>query len=662
MAPPSGRKRQDSTPDGLGHGDHGQAILVVSTDRHVLWANEAARLLLSKSDEPLTGLRCHEILRDRRQPCVQDDGCPLAHCTESGLSAPCPSPGLDDGAGRHAAVHPVPGPHGEVAEFVLSLTPPPGADGQQNDRHGRGHELSLLFTLTEMFNRGCTLQEIVELLARRLCRDLEFGLTAVYLPSRDARQLVMTSTIVQTGLRAPLERALGGGWPPSLSIPQHGKSLFWRAFRSRRATNVTSPRAISAALMEHAENPALRRILPGLQQVLGINAARLVPIRSHGEQVGLVLFTSHRDITRRQRERAKGIIDSVADLLRRTIARDERRQLQRQTAAILSSVQDGVLGLDTEGRLTFVNNSAARLLGWQSERVVGRTLLDLDTLPRSPSGQGGTDQDPIARAILSSQRLHQQEAVLRHRDGTELQVSFSVSPLEEDAEIRGVVLTFADISGRKRTEANLRRSLEHLRLSLSGTVMALGRMAEMRDPYTAGHQLRVSQLAQAIATRMGLPIDVIELVRLAALVHDIGKIGIPVELLTKPGTLAPHEFELIRTHTTVGWEILEQAHLHEAIADIARQHHERLDGSGYPDGLRGTQIRREARIIAVADTVEAMASHRPYRPARGADDALAEIFRQRGRHYDPEAVDACLHLFRVKGFEWQEPEHYHRER
>jgi putative nucleotidyltransferase with HDIG domain len=220
--------------------------------------------------------------------------------------------------------------------------------------------------------------------------------------------------------------------------------------------------------------------------------------------------------------------------------------------------------------------------------------------------------------------------------------------------VRGAVVTFSDISERKRVEDELRQSLEHLRMSLSGSVLALGRMAEMRDPYTAGHQQRVAQLAQAIAARMGMSDDMVELVRLAALVHDIGKIGVPVELLTKPGELAQHEFELMRTHTTVGWEILSQAHLHQAIADIARQHHERLDGSGYPDGLEGTRIRPEARILAVADTVEAMASHRPYRPARGIDEALTEIFRQRGRHYDPAAVDACIQLFRVGGFTFQE--------
>jgi PAS domain S-box-containing protein/putative nucleotidyltransferase with HDIG domain len=640
----------EPTPGPLLEGN--QAVLVISTDRRVLWSNEAARRLLSRTDEPLAGLLCHSLLSGRDGPCQADDGCPLTSALDSGRPAACTLHRRADQPALQAALHPVPGPHGEVAEFVVTISPPRTSQGP--DARACSEELALLFTLSEMDKRGCSVNEVLELLARRLCRSLDRQFVSIYLPSRDARHLLMLAGTAAPGIRQPLERALGGTLPRTVAIPERSDSVLWRAFRASRHTLLRSEEDIRRGLLEHAQSPALRQVLPGLQAALSVGAVRLIPVRTQGQPVGLVLLAGHTDLSKDARERARRSLEDAGELVQRMVLRDERRRLQRRTAAILSAVQDGVLGLDTSGRVNFANATAIELLGWNRDNLGGRTLQELHALPPLPPGVDAQPSDPILRATLSGTRVHQVETELHHRDGRVLQVSASVAPLEEDGEVHGAVVTFSDISERKRVEAELRRSLEQLRLSLSGTVLALGRMAEMRDPYTAGHQQRVAQLAQAIAERMGLPRETTELVRLAALVHDIGKIGIPVELLTKPGQLASHEFELIRTHTTVGWEILEQAHLHQAVADIARQHHERLDGSGYPDGLEGTRIRREARIIAVADTVEAMASHRPYRPARGIDEALAEIFRQRGRHYEPAAVDACIQLFRVAGFTFLE--------
>ena len=178
------------------------------------------------------------------------------------------------------------------------------------------------------------------------------------------------------------------------------------------------------------------------------------------------------------------------------------------------------------------------------------------------------------------------------------------------------------------------------------TVEALARIVEFRDPYTAVHQQRVTQLACNIAKAMALPEDITTGLRLAGLVHDIGKVGVPAEILCNPGRLSEHEFNIIKMHPRLGYEVLKDIDLPWPIADIVHQHHERIDGSGYPLGLLEGEILQEARILSVADVVEAMASHRPYRPALGLKAALDEIARNRAKLYDPKVVDACLTVLR----------------
>ena len=175
-------------------------------------------------------------------------------------------------------------------------------------------------------------------------------------------------------------------------------------------------------------------------------------------------------------------------------------------------------------------------------------------------------------------------------------------------------------------------------------------MVELRDPYTAGHERRVGLIASAIAKEMGWDAARCETLEMAGLVHDIGKIAVPTELLTKPTRLHPLELELIKRHAQAGYEILKDVPFPVPLADIAHQHHERMDGSGYPQGLKGEAILPEARVLAVADVIESMAAHRPYRPSLGMDKALAEIEAGRGHIYDPEVVDAALRLFRDQGW------------
>jgi len=211
-----------------------------------------------------------------------------------------------------------------------------------------------------------------------------------------------------------------------------------------------------------------------------------------------------------------------------------------------------------------------------------------------------------------------------------------------------------EITKQKWTEEALRRSFEKLQRTMERTIQCMVRIVELRDPYTAGHQRRVMQLACAIAKEMGLSKKQVGGIHLAGLIHDIGKINIPAEILTKPGQLAQIEFDIIRTHPKTGHEIAGGVEFPLVIANIILQHHERMNGSGYPQGLSGKDIMLEARILAVADVVEAMCSHRPYRATLGPDKALEEISKNKSILYDPEAVEACLRVFTEKGFRFQQ--------
>ena len=222
--------------------------------------------------------------------------------------------------------------------------------------------------------------------------------------------------------------------------------------------------------------------------------------------------------------------------------------------------------------------------------------------------------------------------------------------LDETGNLTSAVLLVADITRLKQAEAQGQHSLEKLKEALNGTVLAVANTMEMRDPYTAGHQRQVAQLAAAIAQEMGFPPERVEGMRVLGCLHDIGKIAIPAEILSKPGLLSLMEFTLIKDHPRVGYEIIKDIDFPFPLAEGILQHHERLNGSGYPLGISGPDIILEARILGVADVVAAMASHRPYRKALGIDQALEEVSRNRGILYDPEVVDICKNLFIEKGF------------
>ncbi|MBU1398529.1 MAG: HD domain-containing protein [Proteobacteria bacterium] len=231
-------------------------------------------------------------------------------------------------------------------------------------------------------------------------------------------------------------------------------------------------------------------------------------------------------------------------------------------------------------------------------------------------------------------------------------ILFDAAPIRDhNGKITAAIETLQDITERRLAEEQLKCTLESLRRSFGTTIQVMVSAVETRDPYTSGHQIRMANIARAIATEMELTQDQIEGIRMAGSIHDIGKLSIPAEILSKPGKLSEIEFSLIKEHARKGYEMLKDVESPWPLAEIVYQHHERMDGSGYPRKLQGEAIFMEAHILAVADVMEAMSSHRPYRAGLGIEAALNEIEKNRGIFYDNTVADACLRIFREKGFQ-----------
>ncbi len=248
------------------------------------------------------------------------------------------------------------------------------------------------------------------------------------------------------------------------------------------------------------------------------------------------------------------------------------------------------------------------------------------------------------------------EAELLTKDGRKIPFFFTGIRVVFSPERSSVIGVGIDITERKKSEKSLRESVARLRKAMVGVIGALVAAVEIRDPYMAGHQRRVAKLAEAIARKMKVSSDVIECTRMAASIHDLGKISVPAEVLSRPSRLSDPEGDLVERHARSGYEMLKDIEFPWPLAEVILQHHERLDGSGYPDHLKGDQIRMEARIIGIADVVEAIASPRPHRPARSIEAALAEIEKNKSTLYDPDLVDVCLALFRTEGFSFEQSE------
>jgi len=329
------------------------------------------------------------------------------------------------------------------------------------------------------------------------------------------------------------------------------------------------------------------------------------------------------------------------------------RRSEQQYRLLAENAHDVIFVLDMDLNYTYVSPSVKLLRDYEPFEVIGRPAAETLT-HQSWELAAGIVAEEKAREINVKAELERSRTIeleMRRRDGTTVWTEVKVTMLR-DAKDRptGILGVTRDITDRKRGRDALDRSLENLRKALGGTIHAIARVVEAKDPYTAGHQRRVADLSRAIATELGLDRDRCEGLRMAATIHDIGKISVPAEILSKPSRLTKLEKSLIETHSQTGFDILKDIDFPWPIAEIVLLHHERMDGSGYPQRLKGSDILMEARIIAVADVVEAMASYRPYRAALGIDLALAEISDNGGGKYDADVVRACLTLFREKGF------------
>jgi PAS domain S-box-containing protein/putative nucleotidyltransferase with HDIG domain len=381
-------------------------------------------------------------------------------------------------------------------------------------------------------------------------------------------------------------------------------------------------------------------------------------IEKAGAVIGLESAWKRRDgTTVFVRESARAIRDpegrtlyydgTVEDITGRREAEEELAYEQSLLRALLDNATDQVYFKDVNSRFIRISKAQAERFGLgDPAQAVGKT--DFDFFAEDHARPAFLDEQEI---LKTGRPLVDQEEKETWPNGQVAWVSTTKVLLrDKQGQIIGTFGISRDITKRVRAEEGLHETLRLLRQAITSTIQVVGLTVEARDPYTAGHQQRTTILAEAIAREMGLPSEKIEGLHMAGLVHDVGKISIPAEILSKPTKLTPGEYALVKTHARRGYEILKDVEFPWPLAEIVLEHHERMDGSGYPRGLTGDEILMEARILSVSDTVEAMVSDRPYRPAQGVQAALAEVEKNKGIFYDVDVAETCLKLFREKRF------------
>ena len=385
----------------------------------------------------------------------------------------------------------------------------------------------------------------------------------------------------------------------------------------------------------------------------GFGASATLPLLSNGVPVGvLTLYAGEagafdeaaRNLLIEMATDIGFALDNFAHEAARVRAEHDLRVAEEQFRGLVEQSIAGIY-LIQDDRFAYVNPRFAEIFGYASaEELIGRESLSL------------VIEEERGAVLEMRRRIEGEVQSMSYaftavcKDGAQIEVGVHSARARHKG--RPAVIGMAqDISEKKRAEAQIQRYVTQLETAFMSTVQVATNLGEMRDPYTAGHQRRVAEIAVAVGAELGFDAHRQEGLRVAGYLHDIGKIRIPAEILSKPGKLNPTEYQLVQGHAQSGYDVLKDVDFPWPVAQVALQHHERIDGSGYPQGLKGEAILLEARIMAVADVVEAMATHRPYRPGLGIDKALAEIERGRGSAYDAAVADACLRLFRKQGYQ-----------
>jgi PAS domain S-box-containing protein len=323
---------------------------------------------------------------------------------------------------------------------------------------------------------------------------------------------------------------------------------------------------------------------------------------------------------------------------------DQKRDVSSEwLLALVESALDGVITMDDKGRIIAFNPAAEKIFGYQKDKVIGRLVSDMLIPPplRKAHEKGlarflKSGEEKIIGRRVEVDAMRADQSVFRAEMGV-ISVGAENSPV--------FIAYIRDISQQKKAEKEQRQYALNIKKTLVQTILSISRIIEIRDPYTAGHQSRVAHLSANMAETLNLTEACIEGVFLGALIHDIGKIAVPSEILSRPGKLLEEDIKYLQMHCLKGYEILGPVTFPWPVAEIARQHHEHLDGSGYPQGLKGEEILLEARIVGVADVVESLTAHRPYRPAYPLSEALQFIRDKAGKWFDPQIVDTCQALF-----------------
>ncbi|MCX5994060.1 MAG: PAS domain S-box protein, partial [Chloroflexi bacterium] len=368
-----------------------------------------------------------------------------------------------------------------------------------------------------------------------------------------------------------------------------------------------------------------------------------VYIRKDGTRVPILLAGAMLD-----EERFNGVA-FVLDVTERKKAERTIEKQREEYRTIFDAVRPMITYLDKEGVIQRINKSGADTVNLTPQEIVGKTVHAF--FPAAEADKFTADNNKV---ITSGEPLIGSIIEYTLPSGQKRWAQIDRIPyLNESGDLTGVITFNQDITGRRLAEENLIKSYESVKKTLNDAINTMVKIVETRDPYTAGHQQKVADLATAIARGMKLEDTRIDQLRTASMIHDIGKMYVPSDILSKPGKLTDIEFSLIKTHAQSGYDIVNGMDFPGVVAKIVLQHHERLDGSGYPNGLKGEDTLLETKILAVADVIEAMASYRPYRPALGIDKALEEISKNKGKLYDPDVVDTCLELFNSDRFEFK---------